>query len=103
MEEVIIFLKEIKNILVEIFQSGFISIHDETLKQLESYIGLGEQYGLIYCCNLIKNLKDGIEKQRHIIEKDIKNLMEIYCNLNKYINLALEKTQIDEAKKELYL
>lgn len=93
-------LDEIMKLLEDLYQSGFDTVHDSTLKDLEKAGELTEQYGMQYLSGLLGGLADEISAGRHRTEElratDKKALVaELYTRLNEYLYLGRQKAVYD--------
>ncbi len=96
-------LDEIIKLLEDLYQSGFDTVHDSTLKDLEKTGELTEQYGMQYLSGLLGGLADEISAGRHRTEEmratDKKALVaELYTRLNEYLYLGRQKAVYDRGK-----
>lgn len=87
--------------LEDLYQSGFDTTHDSTLKELEKIAELAPQYGLTWLGDQVQKLKEGLEMRRHRVEKKKDEAAEIYVELNEYLYLCRQKVTYDRAA-EIY-
>ena len=52
-EKLEMLLADVENLLEELFQSGFDTVHDSTLEAMENMTNLTEQYGMAYLSELL--------------------------------------------------
>lgn len=94
MEEV---LDGIRKLLEYLYQSGFDTVHDSTLKELEKSSETVGQYGLEYLSELLGEIGKEISMGRHRTVElrsmaDKKALVaELYMKLNEYLYLGEQK------------
>lgn len=94
-------LLEIKEVLTDSFQSGFFSVHDSVMKKMEKLSSLSGQYGLEFAEKNLAFLAQALEKQRHMVVKSSEQMIPVFCSLDQYINLCIQKTEYDTAKSRL--
>lgn len=100
-EEVYNFLIELKKLLEQIFQSGFSSINENFLKNIENIKTLSMQYGFIFASQRLERIYNILELNNHSLEKRYDIIMEEYCNLHNYINICIKKVSFDMAKEKM--
>ncbi len=83
------------NLLEELFQSGFDTVHDSTLESLEEMGELTKQYGMAHLSEMLAELAKGLKMRRHRMEREPDALAELYTELNEYLYLCREKTAYD--------
>ncbi len=93
-------LDEILKLLEDLYQSGFDTVHDSTLKDLTKAGELTEQYGMKYLSELLGRLVHEIAAGRHRTEElhatEKKTLVaELYTSLNEYLYLSRQKAVYD--------
>ncbi len=91
---------EMLKLLEDLYQSGFDTVHDSTLADLEKAAKLTEQYGMKYLSELLGKLAGEISAGRHRTEElratEKKTLTaELYTSLNEYLNLSRQKAAYD--------
>ena len=83
-------------IMEELYQSGFDTAHDSTLKELEQIQKLTLQYGMGYLAGLLGKLLEGVGMRRHRIKGEASDEMGgIYTQVNEYLYLGIEKIGYD--------
>ncbi len=97
-EKLEMLLADVENLLEELFQSGFDTVHDSTLEAMENMTNLTEQYGMAYLSELLGALTKGLAMRRHQLEKREDGMAGLYVKLNEYIYLCKEKTACDRGK-----
>lgn len=93
-------LDEIMKQLEDLYQSGFDTVHDSTLKDLTKAGELTEQYGMQYLSELLGRLVNEIAAGRHQTEEmhatEKKTVVaELYTSLNEYLYLSRQKAAYD--------
>lgn len=91
-------LEEVGNLLEELCQSGFDTVHDSTLEALGNMAGLTAQYGMAYLSGLLGELAEGLSMRRHRLEQGDDGLTGVYARLNEYLYLCEEKTVYDRGR-----
>lgn len=97
-EKLEMLLADVENLLEELFQSGFDTVHDSTLEAMENMTKLTEQYGMAYLSELLEALTRGLAMRRHQLEKKQDGMAGLYAKLNEYIYLCKEKTACDRGR-----
>lgn len=91
-------LEDMMSLLEDLLQSGFDTVHDSTLEELQKMEELTKQYGMTYLSDLLQKLIEGLNNRRHQITRQEDNLVEVYTTLNEYLYLCLEKTAYDKGR-----
>lgn len=87
--------QEILGIMEDLYQSGFDTVHDTTLKDLEKAAKAAGQYGLSGLSELLSELYEGISLSRHQMEKRTDRLAELYVKVSEYLYHCRQKTAYD--------
>lgn len=95
------YLLRIRQILEDIFQSGFDTVHDSTLEELRQCSQDAAQYGMEKLAGLTEALLLGFQHQRHQMERDDGPLMRLYGELNQYVFISRQKLDTDQVKLRL--
>ena len=82
-------------LMEDLYQSGFDTVHDTTLKELEKTAALTKQYGMEYLAGLLTELFREISAGRHQMKTQTARLAELYTQINEYIYLCSQKTAYD--------
>ena len=88
---------DVRNLLEEVCQSGFDTVHDSTLEALKEMGKLTEQYGMAYLSAMLTEFAKGLDMRRHRTEREPDGLAGLYAKLNEYLYLCREKTAYDMA------
>lgn len=88
-------LEDVGNLLEELCQSGFDTVHDSTMESLRDMTGLTGQYGMAYLSDMLGKLTEGLALRRHQMGRGDDGLAGIYAKLNEYLYLCREKTACD--------
>lgn len=91
-------IEDVRGLLEDILQSGFDTVHDNTLEELQKMTQMSKQYGMTYLSELLQKLTDGLSNRRHQITHKEDNLAQVYTTLNEYLYLCLEKTAYDRGR-----
>lgn len=86
---------EVLGLMEDLYQSGFDTVHDTTLRDMQKAARLAEQYGCLGLAELLFGLYDGISLSRHQMEKQTGRLAELYVKINEYLYLCRQKTAYD--------
>lgn len=94
-------LQDAADLLEELYQSGFHTVHDSTLQALGETEKLAGQYGMEYLSDKIKNLEKALSMRRHQLNANAMpdNLAEIYAGLIEYLYLCRAKITLDIGRK----
>lgn len=89
-------LEQVDRIIEELYQSGFDTIHDSTLEELEKVCRLTKQYGMEYLFDLLGELFKGVSMRRHRIGKRAEDGMGgVYTKISEYLYLGMEQVEYD--------
>lgn len=101
-EAVGLLLSDTRNLLEELYQSGFGTVHDSTLAALEKMTELTGQYGMAYLSELVGKLAEALSMRRHQIEKKAElstgSLAGLYTRLNEYLYICEEKMLYEKGR-----
>lgn len=86
---------EIQGLMEELYQSGFDTVHDTTLKDMKKAAQLAGQYGCAGLAELLDSLSEGIAAGRHRMERQTGPLAELYVRINEYLYHCRRKTAYD--------
>lgn len=95
------FFADISSILEDVCQSGFHTVHDSTLQELEEKADTAAQCGMKYLSELLGALQEELFSNRHQISaaKSADSLSaKYYTKLVEYTKLGMEKTAYDRGK-----
>lgn len=87
--------EDVRNLLEEVCQSGFDTVHDSTLEALNEMGNLTEQYGMAHLSKMLTEFAQGLAMRRHRTEREPDALAGLYAKLNEYLYLCREKTAYD--------
>jgi len=97
LEEMKDFLEIVEGLLAELFQSGFDTVHDSTLQQLDAAASRAEQYGMEKFRELLSGLFHALEEQRHRTGGRDSGIFQWYGALSQYLYFSKKRLEIDEA------
>lgn len=100
-EEIRTFLKQVTDILGDLFQSGFLTVHDSTLREMEAAVSRGRQYGMETLASMLEQLLEGLRQQRHQMMQEDRGLYAVYGTLNQYVFLCTKRLETDQAEQNL--
>lgn len=91
-------LSDLINLMEDLYQSGFDTVHDSTLKALDAMAEMTAAYGMAFLSKLLVQLADGLKMRRHQIQPQgtQDGLAGIYTKLCQYIDLCMEKIELDK-------
>lgn len=87
--------EEVLGLMEDLYQSGFDTVHDTTLRDMEKAAQLAGQYGCASLARLLSGLYEGISAGRHQMEKQTGPVAELYVRINEYLYLCRQKTAYD--------
>lgn len=86
---------EILLLMEDLCQSGFDTVHDSTLKDLQKSARLTGQYGMQHLSGLLGSLADDIETSRHQMKKRTGAMAGSYAEIIEYMDCLKRKTAYD--------
>lgn len=89
-------LSDIENLLEDLYQSGFDTVHDSTLEALNKMVRRTAAYGMELLSELLSQLTDGLAMRRHQLEKREDSLARVYAQLYHYISVCKDKIECDK-------
>ena len=89
-------LYDVESLIEDLYQSGFDTVHDSTLKALQNMQKQTVAYGMQLLSDMLLQLTDGLIMRRHRIKKEEDSLIDIYTEVNQYICLCKEKIECDK-------
>ena len=95
------FSDRITGILADLFQSGFLTVHDSTLEELDAAVSRAEQYGMEALSAMLAELLAELKQQRHQVHGQSRNLYDVYGKLNQYLYLCMKRLEVDQAAARL--
>lgn len=84
---------EIRSLMADLCQSGFSTVHDSTLKDLQKSAALTAQYGMQYLSELLAALEENLAANRHRMQQENGPLAGIYTEINEYLYLLRQKNE----------
>lgn len=87
--------EEVLGLMEDLYQSGFDTVHDTTLKDMKKAAQLAGQYGCAGLAKLLTGLYEGISLSRHQMERQTGPVAELYVKINEYLYLCRQKTAYD--------
>lgn len=89
-------LDEVEALLLELFQSGFSTIYDSTLKGMKEQSGKAEQIGLLLLSEMLDTLYSKLEQGRHQMNTEIQEMLKLYQQIYQYLIISRERTELDK-------
>lgn len=89
---------EIGSLMEDLYQSGFDTVHDSTMKDIQNTEKLTEQYGMAYLSELLSGMAEEISLSRHRMERKAASMAGLYTNVSEYLYLCRQKTAYDRGK-----
>ena len=90
---------DVLELMEELYQSGFDTVHDSTLQGLEKSVIRTRQYGMKYLSELLSKLADEISAGRHQMERRTAQMAELYTEINEYLYLCRQKAAYDRGRE----
>ena len=87
--------ENILGLMEDLYQSGFDTVHDATLKDIQRAAERTGQYGMAYLSGLLTDLCAEISAGRHRMERQTARMTEIYTDINEYLYICRRKTAYD--------
>ena len=91
--------EEIMSLMEDLYQSGFDTVHDSTLKDIRKASELTEQYGMAWLSQMLASLAGEIEAGRHSLERKTADMAGLYTDISEYLYLCGQKTAYDRGRK----
>lgn len=91
-------------LMEDLFQCGILAVQEDTLKQLRQLSQMSKQYGLMELGNMQEMLCDRLSAIKHQMNLPVSEKMEIlylYSDIIRYLELGYHKTGFDEARLNL--
>ncbi len=88
-------LDDVDNLLEELFQSGYDTIHDSTMQRAAEET---EQIGMAYLSSLLHTLAAGLAVRRHQINPHEDGMAAVFAELNEYLYLCRGKIACDRGR-----
>lgn len=98
LEELRWFLNELEQVAFQLFQSGFASVHDSTLKELKKFSGEANDYGLFYAADILQKLSETLENSKHQFASDYTSAVVWFANLERYLSLCSRRVELMQVK-----
>ena len=81
-------ISEVRQETAGVFQSGFATVHDASIKQIRNLSDVSERYGLHTLSQMLSSLAELIEARRHTTSFDDSKLMDVMCKICKYTEIC---------------
>lgn len=92
--------EDVLDLMEELYQSGFDTVHDSTLQRLEQSAERTGRYGMKYLSELLNQLAGEISAGRHQMERRTAQMMELYVEINEYLYLCEQKVTYDQGQEQ---
>lgn len=89
-------LSDVENLLEDLYQGGFDTVHDSTLEALNNMVRRTSAYGMELLSDLLLQLNNGLAMRRHQMENGADSLISVYAKLNQYTQFCKEKIERDK-------
>ena len=90
---------EVGRLIEDICQSGFDTVHKDTLRRLEEAAELTQQYGMEYLSQLTTQLHEKLAMRRHQMKNDEDGAALLFAAINEYLYICRQKAAYDRAAK----
>ena len=92
-----------REILADLFQSGLIVYSEVLMEQLKTEANTVLQYGMSWLSGQLKSLYKQMDMRRHDLqEADNEELVRLFCSIDRYIEIGIRETDLDEAGNCFY-
>lgn len=91
--------EEVLDLMEELYQSGFDTVHDSTLQRLEKSAKRTGQYGMEHLSELLDGLAGEIWAGRHQMGRRTAQVAELYTEINEYLYLCRQKVAYDQGRE----
>lgn len=82
-------------LMEELYQSGFGTVHDSTLRDLKRAADRTGQCGMQYLSGLLSELYSEISAMRHRMETDMGRMTKVYADICEYLYICRQKAAYD--------
>ena len=82
-------------LMEELYQSGFDTVHDSTLRDLQRAAERTGRCGMQHLSKLLSELSDEISAGRHQMEADTERMASVYTGICEYLYLCTQKSAYD--------
>ena len=91
-------IAEAASLMEDLYQSGFDTVHDSTLKDIQKNAEVTGQYGMAYLSELLSAMAEEISLGRHRMERKTASMAALYTNVSEYLYLCRQKTAYDRGE-----
>lgn len=91
-------MSDVENLLEDLYQSGFDTVHDSTLKALSNMTRRTAAYGMELLSELLTQLTDGLTMRRHQLKKQEDCLPGVYAQIDWYVGVCRERIARDKGR-----
>lgn len=91
-------LTDVENLLEDLYQSGFDTVHDSTLEALNNMTRHTAAFGMELLSKLLTQLAEGLTMRRHQLKKQEDGLLGVYAQIDQYVELCMEKIERDKGR-----
>ena len=89
---------DVESLLEDLYQSGFDTVHDSTLKALNDMTSRTAAYGMELLSGLLTQLADGLAMRRQQLKKQEDCLLGVYAQIDWYVGVCREKIERDKGR-----
>lgn len=91
---------EVLELMEELYQSGFDTVHDSTIQGMEKAAIKTKQYGMKHLSELLDKLTSEISAGRHQMERKTAQMAELYTEINEYLYLCRQEVTYDQGREQ---
>lgn len=92
-------ITEVKQEMADLFQSGFATVHDTSIREMRNLSDVSEQYGLHTLSQMLSSLAELIETRRHTTSFDDTKLMDVMCKICRYVEICERRIRYENILK----
>lgn len=91
-------MSDVENLLEDLYQSGFDTVHDSTLEALNNMTGRTAAYGMELLSKLLTQLAGGLTMRRQQLKKQEDCLLGVYAQIAWYVGVCRERIARDRGR-----
>lgn len=88
-------ISDVRQEMTDLFQSGFATVHDASIKHIRNLSDVSERYGLHTLSQMLSSLAELIEMRRHSTTFDDSKIMDVMCRICKYIEICQRRIRYE--------
>lgn len=91
-------ISDVSLLMENFFQSGFDTVHDSSIAELEKAVKTTAQYGMEFLSGLLEKLLELVCARRHKTRSEPDKMAEIYVQIVEYLYVAKSRISYDAGK-----